>query len=137
MRRISGVDRMNATYFGSTALSLNNATFSEKISGMIHPKYRFEFGGQVELNHDKLVLENWYEIKLNEIQSISCEFDENFSRFTTNVDSRPGFFLKGEPLIITHANRKIYLMINWSFFTGFTDNKKWLKLIEEKRHKNL
>ena len=63
--------------------------------------------------------------------SIKCEFDDSFERLAINGDNRLGYFTKGEPLIITLVNQKIYLLINWSFTTGFTDNKNWLKYIEE------
>lgn len=122
---------MIAKYIGTTEELLQNSSLSDKVTGLIHPKLRFKYSGNIELTYEKIKLENWKDINLDEIQSIKCEFDESFGRLTINGDNRLGFFTKGEPLIITVNNRKIYLLINWNFTTGFTDNKKWLKYIEE------
>lgn len=126
-----GVGILNGKYIGTTDKLLHNSTLSDKVTGLIHPKLRFKYSGDIELTDNKIKLENWKDINLNEIQSIKCEFDDSFGRLAINGDNRLGYFIKGEPLIITLVNQKIYLLINWSFTTGFTDNKKWLNYIEE------
>lgn len=126
---------MKAEYFGDTAESLQNTTFSKMVGGRIHPSFRFQYNGSIEWREDQLFLENWANIHLQDIISISCAFDKNFSRFTTNYDIRLGFFTKGEPLIIQTTQQTYYLMINWNFFSGFTDNREWFRFIEEKRGK--
>lgn len=126
---------MKAEYFGDTAESLQNTTFSKMVGGRIHPRYRFQYSGSIELRENQLLIENWVNIHLQDIVSISCAYDKNFSRFTTNYDIRLGFFTKGEPLIIQTTQQTYYLMINWNFFSGFTDNREWFRFIEEKRGK--
>ncbi|MEK4564373.1 hypothetical protein MKX54_06855 [Alkalihalobacillus sp. FSL R5-0424] len=122
---------MKAEYFGDTAENLQNTTFSKMVGGRIHPRYRFRFSGSIELKEDQLLIENWDDLNLKDINSISCTFDKNFSRFTTNYDIRLGVFTKGEPLIIQTDQQTYYLMINWSFFSGFTDNQEWFRCLNK------
>ena len=129
--KIKGVGILIAKYIGTTDELLQNSSLSDKLTGLIHPKFRFKYSGNIELTDRKIKLENWMDINLDEIQSIKCEFDDSFGRITINGDNRLGFYTKGEPLIITLIDQKIYLLINWNFTTGFTDNKKWFKHIEE------
>ncbi|WYP27797.1 hypothetical protein NSQ54_06825 [Alkalihalobacillus sp. FSL W8-0930] len=123
--------RMKAEYFGDTAESLQNTTFSKMVGGRIHPSYRFRFSGSIELKEDQLLIENWDDLNLKDINSISCTFDKNFTRFTTNYDIRLGVFTKGEPLIIQTDQQTYYLMINWSFFSGFIDNQEWFRCLNK------
>ncbi|MDQ0229973.1 hypothetical protein [Metabacillus malikii] len=123
---------MIANYIGTTEKMLHSSSLSDKVAGMIHPKFRFNYRGDIELTDEIINLGNWKAIHLDDIQEIKCEFDETFKRLTVNGDNRLGYFSKGEPLILTLSNEKIYLLINWSFTTGFTDNKKWFEKIVEK-----
>lgn len=121
---------MIAKYFGTTDKMLQDSSLSNKITGLIHPKYRFKYSGNIEIAENEIKLENWKDIKVDEIEALNCKFDENFGRITINGDNRLGFYTKGEPIIINLQNESIYLLINWNFATGFTDNKNWFKHIE-------
>ena len=122
---------MIAKYIGTTDELLQNSSLSDKLTGLIHPKFRFKYSGNIELTDRIIKLENWMDINLDELQSIKCEFDDSFRRITINGDNRLGFYTKGEPLILTLNNQKIYLLISWNSATGFTDNKRWFKQIKE------
>lgn len=123
---------MKATYYGTTTKDLKTNGLIDKIGGTIHPKYRFPHTGSIELTEDTLRLDGWEDLSLGEIQRVACEYDEAFSRFTVNSSDRLGFFGKGEPLVVTHGDRKMYLLIDWNFFTGFTDNRRWCEAIVKK-----
>ncbi|UTE73745.1 hypothetical protein M1I95_04315 [Rossellomorea marisflavi] len=123
---------MKATYFGTTSNELKANRLVDKISGTIHPKFRFPHTGSIELTENTLKLEGWEDLPLLGIGDVACEYDEAFNRFTVNSSDRLGFFGKGEPLIVTHGDRKMYLLIDWNFFTGFTDNRRWCEAIVKK-----
>lgn len=72
------MDILIAKYIGTTDHLLQNSTISEKVTGLIHPKFRFKYSGIIELTDKEIKLENWKEINLDEIQSVKCEFDDLF-----------------------------------------------------------
>ncbi|MEW4307758.1 hypothetical protein [Rossellomorea marisflavi] len=123
---------MKATYFGTTSNELKANRLVDKISGTIHPKFRFPHTGSIELTEDTLNLEGWEDLPLLGIGHVACEYDKTFNRFTLNSSDRLGFFGKGEPLVVTQGDRKMYLLIDWNFFTGFTDNRRWCEAIVKK-----
>ena len=82
---------------------------------MLKKHWRANFAFLSFLTDKKIKLENWKDINVDEIESIKCEFDDSFRRITVNGDNRLGFYTKGEPLIITLIDQKIYLLINWNF----------------------
>lgn len=72
------MDILIAKYIGTTDPLLQNSTISEKVTGLIYPKFRFKYSGIIELTDKEIKLENWKEINLDEIQSVKCEFDDLF-----------------------------------------------------------
>ena len=83
-----------AKYIGTTDELLQNSSLSDKLTGLIHPEFRFKYSGNIELTDRIIKLENWMDINLDELQSIKCEFDDSFGRITINGDNRLGFYKK-------------------------------------------
>ena len=46
-----------AKYIGTTDEILQNSSLSDKLTGLIHPKFRFKYSGKIELTDKKIKLE--------------------------------------------------------------------------------
>lgn len=114
------------------------AAFAEELAenksllGLIHPRFRFPHRGEIVLTQEGLVLAGLGEIKFGELAKVELAFDSLYSRFwaggTVGQRARLAFFWRGEPLVLEFfrdgMKRRLYLLINWRFFTGFTDNRQ-------------
>jgi len=119
------------------------AAFSEELSenksfiGLIHPCFRFRHKGKIIINQDGILLTGLKEIHFNETIKIELSYDSVYNRFwagrIVGQYPSPAFFFHGKPLIIEFSKgdrkKRLYLLINWRFLSGFTDNEHVYKII--------
>ncbi|MDI6603984.1 MAG: hypothetical protein QME35_02420 [Thermoanaerobacteraceae bacterium] len=107
--------------------------------GFVHPSFRFPHKGEIIVSKEGLILTNLGEIKFNELLKISLHYDSLYNRFWAGgiVGQYPrlAFLCRGEPLVLEFTKngtkKRLYLLINWRFFTGFTDNRLVYKIMTQ------
>ncbi|MNZ99153.1 hypothetical protein D3C78_1184660 [compost metagenome] len=122
---------LNGKYYAISSREVPSIKTKDRILGKVHVKYLMKHSGQITLTKDELVFEGWRTIRLSDIRELDCSYDDFMNRLTLSDGRRPATIKNGEPLRLHVTNDEIlYVMVNWTFVTGFNDNKAWLSEIK-------
>jgi hypothetical protein len=128
---------MNDSYLGATERELQDAPMSRRLSGYGDQRALFPHAGNIRIEPDRLVLEGWREIPRSSVADVRLTFTDAYRRgqaagIRGNAASFGLFGSLGKPLVLyLHNDQPVYLLIEFSWFTGINQARKWLPVLRD------
>lgn len=121
----------SARYLGATESELRGASALRRFFGLGVQRLRFPHRGELRLERDRLVLGGWLELRRDQVERVSLEFTDAWTRFQAG-GVRGGFpslgllGSLGKPLVLARRDAEpLYLLVDYGLISGISRNRQW------------
>ncbi|XZF74935.1 hypothetical protein ACSBO6_15145 [Bacillus sp. AL-1R] len=118
-------------FHGGTNIEIEKKKLS--LMTRAHVKNLFSHHGELLIHNDVIEFKGWKTINWHDITDLKLENDDTVSSKLFMTQTRLFFLKSAKPIKMSLINDEvIYFYVNWSFFTGLSDNNHIVKLINDK-----